>query len=161
MALIIEDGSVVANSTSYNTDAELVAYATVRGYTLPATEAERNILQIKGMDFINSNESDMQGCRVDEDQEHAFPRRGVIANDFLIASDKIPKTLKSAQNEASIIVQDVALLTGTSVQNVQSEKLDVMAASYFKGGKREQLDVGRIYNYLSPVLTSTNKLVRT
>ena len=161
MALIIEDGSIVDNATSYNTDAELAAYAEARGYTLPATEAERDILQIKAMDFINANESCMQGLRVSEDQEQAFPRNGVVVNGRLVASDKIPKTLKKAQNEASILVQDVALLTGTSVQNIQSEKLDVLATSYFKGGKRVKLDAGRIYNYLSPVLKPTNKLVRT
>ena len=161
MALIIEDGSIVTDATSYNTDVELAAYAAARGYTLPATEAERDILQIKAMDFINANENCMQGFRVAEEQELSFPRNGVVVNGFLIASDQIPKTLKQAQNEASILVQTVALLTGTSVQNIQSEKLDVLEVSYFKGGKRVQLDAGKIYNYLSPVLKNVNKLVRT
>ena len=31
MALIIEDGSIVTDATSYNTDVELAAYAAARG----------------------------------------------------------------------------------------------------------------------------------
>ena len=97
MALIIEDGSNVTNANSFNTDAELVAYAASRGLTLPATEAERDILQILAMDFVTDNEDDMQGYRVTSDQALSFPRTGVVVNGFLNESDKIPVTLKKAQ----------------------------------------------------------------
>ena len=47
MALIIEDGTIVTGANSFTTDAEFVAYAALRGLVIPATEAERNPLQIQ------------------------------------------------------------------------------------------------------------------
>lgn len=159
--LTIEDGSNVPNANSFNTDAELASYAAVRGLTLPATEGERDILQIKAMDFINANEVDMQGFRVASDQSLSFPRVGVVVNDFLVESDVIPSTLKSAQNEASIAAQTINLLTNESLQNVQKEKVDVLETSFFKGGSKTTVKLDRVYNYLSPILNPTNKLIRT
>ena len=52
MALIIEDGSIVEDANSFTTDAEFVAYADARGYTLPDTESVRDQLQIKAMDYL-------------------------------------------------------------------------------------------------------------
>ena len=161
MALIIEDGSVVANANSFTTDAEFVAYALARNLTLPSTSAERDVLQIKAMDFVISNEDCMQGYRVDIDQELPFPRNGVIIYDFLVPSDKIPSTLKKAQMEAGVIAQTVDLLPSSSVQNVQREKLDTLEVAYFKGGKKSTLNVQSVYTFLSPVLKQTTKLVRT
>ena len=161
MALIVEDGSNVSGSNTYNTDAELQAYALARGYTLPATETDRDILQIKAMDFINYNEPDMQGYRVTSDQSVSFPRTGVVVNSFLIESDQIPDTLKKAQNEAAIASQTVDLLTNESISNVQKEKVDVIEKSYFKGGNKTSITLDTVYNYLSPVLNDVNKLVRT
>jgi len=161
MALIIEDGSTVDNANSFTTDAELQAYATARGVTLPATEAERDALQIKGMDFIAANEPCMQGQRVSADQELSFPRVGVIVYDFPVQSDEIPNTLKKAQMEAAITSQSVDLLPSGTVKNVQSESLDTMSISYFKGGNTTSIQASNIYNYLRPVLVDSNKLART
>lgn len=161
MALIIEDGSNVTGANSLNTDAELVAYAASRGLQLPATEAERDILQVLAMDFINDNEDDMQGYRTTSDQELSFPRTGVVVNGFLSPSDKIPATLKKAQNEASIAAYTQSLLTNESTNNVQSEKVDVIQTSYFKGGSISKVRLERVFNYLNPVLMPTNKLMRT
>lgn len=161
MALIIEDGSIVANANSYNTDAELVVYAAARNLSLPATETERDVLQIKAMDFLNSVEQQYQGRRVSRDQSVSFPRVNVWINDFIVHSDEIPSHLKNAQHEASIISQTINLLPNASIQNVQREKLDVMEKAYFKGGKRTTLNVTSIYNYLTPLLEDADILVRT
>lgn len=161
MTLIIEDGSNVANANSFNTDAELSAYASARGLELPATEAERDILQILAMDFITDNEDDMQGYRVTSDQELSFPRVGVVVNGYLNESDKIPATLKKAQNEASIAAHTQTLLTNATTNNIQKEKVDVIETSYFKGGSISKVRLDRVWNYLNPILNPTNKLVRT
>ena len=161
MPLIIEDGSNVAGANSFNTDAELAAYAALRGLELPTTESERDILQILAMDFITDNEDDMQGYRVTSDQGLSFPRRGVVIHGFLFEADQIPTTLKNAQNEASIAAHTQTLLTNESTNNVQSEKVDVIATSYFKGGSISKARLDRVWNYLNPVLNPTNKLMRT
>lgn len=161
MTLIIEDGSNVTNANSFNTDVELTTYATARGLTLPATEAERDILQILAMDFITDNEDDMQGFRVTSDQELSFPRVGVEIHGHLNESDKIPTTLKKAQNEASIAAHTQTLLTNSSTNNIQKEKVDVIETSYFKGGSISKARLDRVWNYLNPVLNPTNKLRRS
>jgi len=161
MALIIEDGTIVDNANSFTTDIELQAYANARGLTLPATEAERDALQINAMDFIASNEDCMQGKRVDVDQELSFPRIDVWVHDFAVQSDQIPNTLKKAQMEAAITSQTVNLLPSGTVKNVQSESLDTMSISYFKGGNSTSVQAANIYNYLQPVLVNNTKLVRT
>ena len=56
MALIIEDGTVVAGANSFATDAELQAYAAVRQVSLPAAQAEREALLITAIDYIVSKE---------------------------------------------------------------------------------------------------------
>ena len=161
MPLIIEDGSNVPNANSFNTDVELVNYAGARGLELPDTEADRDVLQILAMDFITDNEDDMQGYRVTSDQELSFPRTGVVVNGFLNESDKIPATLKKAQNEASIAAYTQTLLTNSTTNNIQKEKVDVIETSYFKGGSISKARLDRVWNYLNPVLNPTNKLVRT
>ena len=161
MALIIEDGSIVANANSYTTDSELIAYASARGVTIPVLEADRDILQIKAVDFINSNESDMQGIRTDSTQVLSFPRVGVYANDYYVESDVIPLTLKNAQLEAAIVAYTQTLITRETTQNIQKEKVDALEVSYFANGKRTKTNFNTVFNYLSPVLKDVNKLVRT
>ena len=64
MALIIETGAIIADANSFTTDAEFVTYAALRGFTIPATESERNTLQIKAVDYLFSKELSMKGARV-------------------------------------------------------------------------------------------------
>ena len=161
MALIIETGAIVANANSYTTDAELVAYAAARGVTIPVLEADRDILQIKAVDFINNNEQEMQGTRTSSEQELSFPRVGVCVHDFVIESNTIPPTLKKAQLEAAIVAYTQTLITSETLQNVSKEKVDALEVEYFSGGKRTRTNFSTVYNYLSPVLQDSQKLVRT
>ena len=161
MALIIETGAIIANANSYTTDAELVAYALARGVTIPALESDRDILQIKAVDFINDNEQSMQGTRTDSTQELSFPRVSVYVHDYLIGSNTIPTTLKKAQLEAAIVAYTQTLITSETLQNVSKEKADVLEVSYFQNGKRTTTNFSTVYNYLSPVLADNTKLVRT
>lgn len=162
MAVIIEDGSIVANANSFNTDAELQAYFTSRGYTIPGTEAERDILQIKAMDYIQSLEQRYQGNRVAEEQVLPFPRYGVVLNGFLLASDVIHQDLKNAQNELSNQLNDEEILLNETSGNLESFSVDgVYEESYFKGGAFETVKTGKANAYLSKFMHPTNKLTRT
>lgn len=161
MALIIEDGTVITSANSFATDAEFVAYAALRNITIPSTEAERDVLQLKAVDFIIANEYKLQGSRVNSDQELPFPRYGVSLHGFYLASDKIPSTLKKAQFEAAILSQTIDLLPSSQLQNIETEKLDTLEKSYFKGGKAIRIDARSVFTYLAPLLSNNNKLVRT
>lgn len=159
--LIIEDGSIVANANSFATDTELKAYADLRGLSLPATQPEREALLLLAMDYLKSVECKMQGHRVAEEQALSFPRYGVMVNGFLSDSNQIPSELKIAQMEAAITANEQSLLVNSINSNVQSEKVDVLETSYFKGGKTERVNLGRVNAYLTALLVNTNKLVRT
>ena len=51
MALIIENGTIVANANSYATVAELRGYAALRGATVPTDDAQCEYMLIKAMPF--------------------------------------------------------------------------------------------------------------
>ena len=155
MALIIEDGTIVAGANSFTTDAELTAYATARGVTLPATEAERDILQIKATDFLNSFEPSMSGVRASSEQELIYPRRDVEIYGYSVASDSIPLTLKKALLEAAIVANTTTLLTNEVSQNEQRKKIDSLEISYFSGGKKTKASFQSVQNYLAPLLRDT------
>ena len=160
MALTVEDGSVIANANSYTTDAELVAYAAERGLTIPAVEADRDVLQVLAKDYIDG--LDFLGYRADPSNQYlSFPRSGVYAYDRVIASDEIPKELKYAQMEAAIAAYTQSLLVNESKSNVQSEKMDVLSVSYFSGGSWTKVRLGRVMNYIRPFLNNGMELQRT
>jgi len=74
MALIIEDGTIVAGADSYATLAVLRAYALKRGVTLSAVDADLEVLAIKAMDYIGSFEDKFQSARTDPvNQLLSFP----------------------------------------------------------------------------------------
>lgn len=98
MALIVEDGSIVANADSYIDLAYARAYATARGVTLPADDAEAEALAYKAMDYLEGKRAEYQGDKTDPlNQELQWPRTGVKIDCTEVASDFIPKELKQAQ----------------------------------------------------------------
>lgn len=152
--LIIEDGSIVANANSFTTDAEFVAYAAARGFTLPSTEAERDQLQILAVDYIFSVENKMKGCRVSPIQELPYPRIRVCVNGFVIAGDQIPKELKNAQMELAAQANISALLVNGSVQNLAKEKLGDLEVEYFSGGSWANVRTDRANAYLMALMVN-------
>ena len=161
MALVIEDGSIVAGANSFTTDAELTAYALARGFTLPATEAERDQLQILAVDYIFSVEDKMKGCRVSIDQELPYPRYGVCANGFNIPSDSIPQSLKNAQMELAVQANASDILINSNVQNVSKEKLGELEVEYFSGGSWATVRTDRADTYLNPLLANASNNIMT
>jgi len=106
--LIIEDGSVVANANSLTTDVEFLAYAKLKGYSLPATEPDRDALQANAYDFLNfTYEQQLQGYRVTPQvQTGIVPRSNVYAYGVLVANDSIPQDFKNAQMLAAFSIND-------------------------------------------------------
>ena len=155
MALTIEDGSIVANADSFTTDAELQAYATARGVTLPTTEAERDALQIKAVDYLFSVESKMKGNRISQDQELPYPRCGVDLNGFIVPSDSIPDSLKNAQMELAIYANDNEILVNEQVSNLASfDVKGVYSESYGSGGSSTTVIPRKASAYLDSLLKS-------
>jgi hypothetical protein len=106
--LIIEDGTVVANANSWVTDAEYKAYAKLKGYSIPATQPDREANLANAYDFINFTYEDrLQGWRVTpQTQTGCMPRTNIYAYDILVASTLIPQDFKNAQMLASFSIND-------------------------------------------------------
>ena len=167
MSLIIEDGTIVANANSFTTDAELVAYALARGVTIAATEAARDSLQIKAMDYLQSKEINLSGMRVSIDQDLPYPRRGACAKGFNVPSTgtkSIPKGIKNACMEFAIQVFASDILISETSNNTSSIKLDgVITKSFFNGGSRSVVRTDKADAYLYPYYTnrgSSNEMGR-
>lgn len=166
MTLVIENGSQVASANSYTTDAEFVAYALARGYSIASTEALRDVLQIKAIDYLESLESKYQGTRVSSTQVLSFPRYNVMLHGFILASDTIPNELKNAQMELAyqLFTQEILIsetigssdgdLTGFSVDGVYSE-------TYASGGSSgTKVTTGKANAYLTALLNPRKDLQR-
>jgi hypothetical protein len=152
MALIIEDGTQIANSNTYVSDAEYVAYAAARGKTIGADATAREIELIKAMDYIEGHRARFKGDKVASTQSLQFPRSNVSIDNFYIDSNVIPDELKNAQMEAAIIVNATELLQQGEVKDVQKEKVDVMERSYFNGGSWTTIRTDTVDVYLNVLL---------
>lgn len=162
--LVIEDGSIVDNANSFAADSEFKSYADLRGFSIPSTQPERESLLILAMDYIFSVESKMQGHRVDKAQALPYPRYGVCANNFDVASNSIPPDLKMAQIELAVQAGESDILISEQSQSLASFSVDgVYSESYFSGGSWTQVRTDRADAYLNKFLVnggSTNKLTR-
>jgi len=96
MALVIEDGTVVANSNSYATRAEYIAWAATLGTTI-ADDAAADAELVKAAEYIDSHEVNMKGYRYSRDQSMTYPRNGVIIEGWAWGTNEIPRQLKQAQ----------------------------------------------------------------
>lgn len=95
MALIIEDGSIVAGAESFALASELVAYAANFGRTIPATEVAQESLLRRA--YLQMIALPWKGGAVSPDQTGAWPRYDVLRNGWLVASDSIPAQIKAGQ----------------------------------------------------------------
>lgn len=116
--LIIEDGSIVANANSLVTDEEYKAFAKLKGYSIPATQPDREAQLANAYDFNNfNNEDKLQGYRVSPQiQTGMVPRTGMVAYGGLIASTLIPQDFKVAQMLTALAIQ-----SGVDTNAVQTD----------------------------------------
>lgn len=131
MALIIEDGTIVALANSYVTLTEARDFALARGVTLSAVDATLEPLVIKAMDFLESLRNTYQGTKVSKAQRLQWPRVDVTVDGFDVDETEIPTVLKDAQCQ---LIMDVTagldLLPNTDGREVIKEKIDVLETEY-------------------------------
>lgn len=131
MAIIVEDGSNVANANSYNTRADFITYALARGIVVVDDEsADANL--INAMDFLNIQ------CWKGEvaylTQALPFPRKGLVEGDTAEGySYVVPVNIKNAQLQLAIDVRSgVVLLPSRSAEpQIKREKIGPIDTEYF------------------------------
>ena len=135
MTLIVEDGSVVADSNTYITVAQFQSYAANQG-DIAASEADSDQVEpalIKAAQYLEQKYRLLwAGARVDATQSMDWPRRGVSVPDFFdpfydnaftpfgfqntyfIPENEIPDEVKEAQSLLAL-----ATFGGTSLSSNQ------------------------------------------
>lgn len=104
MALVIEDGTNVTGANSYASVDDLVTYAGARKITLPAEEADQEVLLVKAMDYLNTLTPRWRGYPTFDDQPLAWPRT------YNRKDLGIPADLKTAQIVAAIAAMTIDLM---------------------------------------------------
>lgn len=158
MALIVEDGTIVANANSYVTVQEIRDYAALRGFDLPANDADVEPLAVLATDYLQSRK--YQGYMVDAaTQVLEWPRNDVVINCVEIANNVIPQQLKNAQCELAISAQDADLLSDGTQQDVKSESVGSLSAEYLGSAGQSAFKSSRANVYLAK-LVAKSTLVR-
>jgi len=126
MALIIEDGSIVAGADSYVSRAEYIAYALTQGVTIPDTDATDVTLR-QCAAFIDEHEPTLKGDRKTRDQAMAFPRYGVYIDGFWWTDSEIPRQARYCQMQLALDVYagvDIYNLPASASVPVKSERVE-------------------------------------
>lgn len=102
MALIVEDGSIVADADSYISLADARALAAKFGLTLPTDDTAAEAALRNGAAYVGLQEPAMCGTRVSAVQELSYPRRGVTLYGYDVAIDSVPSQVIRAQVTAAV-----------------------------------------------------------
>lgn len=141
MALIIEDGTGVANANSYATTDQLDAYAALRGVTLAGNTTDHEHHLIHAMDWLEAQERRFYGSRLYTTQALAWPRINVpeVNGEQYRDPNVIPAELIKAQCALAVSSQSTDLqidrLPGDTGA-VLSEKVGSLAVTYADPGQR-------------------------
>jgi hypothetical protein len=151
MALIIEDGTGVADADSWTSLIDARAIAVKYGLALAVDDDEAEVQLRQAYLALNSYEPQLQGSRAFAIQESIFPRNNVYSNCDLVGSETIPKKTIRAQ-----VYQADSINSGNATNAVDSgEKLNgfdvkgVYSETYQDGStKRINSTVQGVYNSL-------------
>jgi hypothetical protein len=134
MALIVEDGTGVANANSYISLVDARAWAVSRGLTLSAVDATLESALIRAMDFVESQRSRFSGAKTSATQALQWPRTGASLDGVELEATVIPAELKSAQVQLAFEAQTADLQPTGTGQEVLREKIDVIETQYAERG---------------------------
>lgn len=151
MALIVEDGTVVANANTFATVEQARDFAAERGVTLPAADDDVEVLLIKAGDYLNSLEQQYSGSRMQPLlQGMCYPRTGSTMFTAPFPNDEIPVLLIKAQCQLCLEVNSGVQLfpsheAGAGV--IKKDKTGPLETEYFEGAS---------VSLTSPLLTAVN-----
>lgn len=136
MALVIEDGTIVAGANSYIDIPAAKAYAAARGVDLGLDDVVTEQRLLLAMDYLES--LSYKGVRTEPDvQELSWPRYGVTFDGVTILDTVIPNRLKHAQAQLAIelfngvvIFASSGASAGSDVKFVKRKKVDVLETEY-------------------------------
>ena len=128
MAIIVEDGSIVADSNSFVSEVELSTYAINRGVTL---SGDTDSLLLKATDYLET--LNYKGNRYTKDQSLQWPRSNVSIDGFSVDVDEIPEDLKTAQLALALEIDAGNDPLAPVERATKREKVDVIEIEYMDG----------------------------
>ena len=141
MALIIEDGSIVAGADSYQSLADARTDAANRGLTLDANDVIAEAQLRQGYYYLTSNyERVIQGFRVSPNQTGMMPRNYMEAYGFPVANTAIPVAFKQSQvNAAAIVASGADMNAAQTGQDLASFNVDGVYSESYRTDSRTVL----------------------
>ena len=131
MAMIVEDGTGVANANSYTTVAFVQAYFDDRGgnaaWDALATDTDREHILIKATDYIEKRFSEKWiGAKNDNTNALSWPRHNVYDRHqrLLYSNVEIPVELQRAVGEYAVRAITAALIADPSTQGLEVEEVE-------------------------------------
>lgn len=153
MALVIEDGTIVAGANSYVTVEDARAYALLRDETLPATDSEVEVLIIEAMDYVEAKGSKFKGTKSTRDQSLQWPRYGASVDGYTAPSNSIPVQLTNAVCQLAIDGQVDTLQPTGSGQEILEEEVGPIKVKYAeKGSSTVSARFNKAEAFLKPIL---------
>lgn len=135
MALIIEDGTIVANAQSYMNVADLRTFAGLRGVAVPSSDEACERLLIKAMDALEEFATKWKGQKVSATQPLAWPRSGAVIDDVNQPSNEIPRELEYAQLQLALEANQNDLQPNEEQRQVVKEKVGPIEMTYENKGR--------------------------
>lgn len=132
MALVVEDGTGIADAESYVSVSDFKTWAEKRSYVLPSADAEIESLLRKGCDFIERKS--FVGEQEFATQTLAFPRLVEDVN-FSEVSTGIPNKLKTAQMLLAMESMNGALTAAARGNKYTATKIDQIYLKYAESSK--------------------------
>ena len=156
MAIVEEDGTVVAGANSYVSEAELTAYATSRGFTLTLST---ELLLIRAMDWIEVQK--YKGTQLQCDQVLQWPRFNVVPRiSCFIESDEIPTQLKNQQMYVAVGIDQGFDPTEYHDRSVKSEKNCANDVAEYLSGTLSKYEPSVMQNRFFELLRPRNGALR-
>ena len=138
MAIVIEDGTGLANAEAYISVADADAYFLARGNAAWAalTTARKEEVLRDGSDYMAAVYGQRwKGSRVTETQALDWPREDVSANGFDIDNNVVPGAVARANAELAVRASAGELLEDQGAQ-VKSEQVGPIAVTYMDGARQ-------------------------
>lgn len=159
MALVVEDGSVVADADSFISLVDARTLAAKYGWELPVDDTAAEVALRNGAQYVDMQEARYSGSRVSIAQTLSWPRvNATNSYSYDIPDDSVPTQAQCGQVAAA-----AEYGAGTDVRassdgkNIQSQEVvGAVKQSFFNNGKSSAtVQITRALDCLKPLMISS------
>lgn len=155
MALVVEDGTGLANAESYVSVADADAYHTAMGNSAwTGSDAAKEVALRKAAQYLNTRYRFLGNC-LKTGQSLAFPRDDIVTRDGLVLKWPI-KCVKDAACELALRALSGTLYTDQDDRPVKQETVGPLTVVYGDSQNNGQVRYATVDSLLKPVTGGTN-----